>query len=230
MAGTITHLVIADKVLERLPEPIKRKIHNKSLFYCGNLAPDAIMARANYERSMKRHTHFKDDVRSNELHLPEKFAQYRKRLEAFAERFLVQPHKDYELYFGYVVHILADEVFILKVRDTHVKRLLQEGKNTEDARNFRTFGHDVDLNDWRLVREYPFSCDILRMIQAESNYEIEDYITKEELNDSKDFIIKKNFLTEHDAEEASELTYEENLRYIEEAVDTIIAYVEQSIE
>ncbi len=36
MAGTITHLVIADRLLEPL------QIRRPALFYCGNLAPDAI--------------------------------------------------------------------------------------------------------------------------------------------------------------------------------------------
>ena len=228
MAGTITHLVIADLVLAGLPEKIKNKIQNKSLYYCGNLAPDAIMARKNYERSMKRHTHFKDGIRLNELHEPEKFACYRKRLQAFAERFLLTPHKDYELYFGYVVHMLADEIFILNVRDVHVKRLLAEGKNPEDPAYFRQFGKDVDSNDLRLVREYPFSCDILQMIQAENAYEIEDYITNEELIDSKQFIIQKNFFSEKEPEPASALTFEENMRFILDAADTILADIRKA--
>jgi hypothetical protein len=225
MAGTITHLVIADQVYGRLPAYFRNQITNVALYYCGNLAPDAIMARKHYVRSMKRHTHFKDDIRTNDLHLPDQFKLYRKRLEEFARRFLTKENPEYALYFGYVVHMLADEVFILSVRDVHVKQLLAVGKDPQDPQNFRVFGEDVDQNDWRLVEEYPFSCDILKTIQAENGYEIQDMITAEELASSKAFIIEKNFLTPHTLRETKDFTYAENRAYIQEAVDTILSYL-----
>lgn len=67
MAGTITHLVIADMLLKTMPEDILSCIHNRALFYCGNLAPDAIMAREGYVREMKKHTHFKDEFQRMNL-------------------------------------------------------------------------------------------------------------------------------------------------------------------
>lgn len=223
MAGTITHLVIAHEVLKRLPEPLRNKIRNEALFYCGNLAPDAIMNRKNYVRSMKRRTHFKEDVRLNELHIPEKYAVYRKRLEEFEERFLFHSHKDYELYLGYVAHILADEIFILTVRDNYVKKLTEEGKDPGKDENFRAFGRDVEVNDLRLAGEYPFSCDIVSVLRSEKNYEIEDYVTNQELEDSKADRIERFFLTGQRAEEATEYTYEENMEYIEAAAERIAA-------
>ena len=72
MAGTVTHLVIADQLLEPLG------INNPALFYCGSLAPDAIMAREGYQREMKRHTHFKDGIHLKELHLPDCYDKYRR--------------------------------------------------------------------------------------------------------------------------------------------------------
>lgn len=217
MAGTVTHLVIADMMLEWFP------ITNPALFYCGNLAPDAIMARKNYVREMKKHTHFKDGIPTNDLHLEENFRLYRRRLETFAKRFLDKTAEHYELYLGYVTHMLADEVFILKVRDRYVQQLLAKGEDTHNPAYFMQFGRDVDLNDWRLVREYRFRYPMPDILLEEQHYEIEDYITCAELQKSKAFIIEKNFSRQHEEEETAVFHYEENLQYIEETVDFLKA-------
>lgn len=211
MAGTVTHLVIADQLLEPL------RIQRPSLFYCGNLAPDAIMARENYQREMKRHTHFKDNIRLGDLHLPECYERYRRALGAFAERFLHPANPDYELYLGYVTHMLADEVFILTLRDAHVRRLTASGRDADDPDYFAAFGRDVDLNDWRLVREYTFRYPMPDILLTEQGYEITGYITRRELRDSKAFIIKKNFLTPHRETQPAVFSFEENQQFIRDA-------------
>lgn len=227
MAGTITHLVIADRILANLPPEIRRIIKNLSLYYCGNLAPDAVMARKGYVREMKKHTHFKDGIPEDELSVEENFKLYRGRLEAFAKRFLTEENPYFELYFGYVTHMLADEIFILTLRDRHVKELQSMQANPDYEKYFIRFGKDVDINDWRLLKEYKFSCDILEMIQRENDYEIKDMITNEELIKSKTFIINKNFLSEHKEETPVVLSYEENEAYIERAVEQITSALSQ---
>ncbi len=211
MAGTITHLVIADQLLKPL------NIQNPALFYCGNLAPDAIMAREGYCREMKRHTHFKDDIRLNDLHLPEYYKKYRQTFQAFVDRYLSYDSPDYELYLGYVTHMLADEVFILTLRDAHVKRLERQGRTPDDAAYFAAFGRDVDLNDWQLVREYSFQYPMPDILLAEQDYEIRDYITCRELQDSKAFIIHKNFLTPHEECAPDVFSFSENRELIKNA-------------
>lgn len=228
MAGTITHLVIADRLLFKLPDRIKDRIKNLSLYYCGNLAPDAIMARENYVREMKKHTHFKDGIPEDELAKKENFELYRSRFEAFARHFLIEQSEDFELYFGYVTHMMADEIFILTLRDRHVEMLKKEQAVPDYEKYFRQFGKDVDLNDWRLLREYRFSCDILKTISEENDYEIKGYITNEELIKSKKFIINKNFIQTHQEEAPVVLTYEENAAYIERAVEQITSALEKS--
>lgn len=220
MAGTITHLVIADQLIKPL------HIQNPALFYCGNLAPDAIMAREGYRREMKRHTHFKDDIRLNDLHLPQCYHQYRRTLQTFIDRYLRPGSPDYELYLGYVTHILADEVFILTLRDKHVQRLLAEGRDPGDPTYFTAFGRDVDLNDWQLVREYAFQYPMPDILLQEQDYEITDYITCQELQASKQFIINKNFLTFHENETPAVFPFSENQEFIREA----LAYIQKEIK
>ena len=220
MAGTVTHLVIADRLLEPL------HIQHPALFYCGNLAPDAIMARENYQREMKRHTHFKDNIRLSDLRLPECYERYRRTLNAFTDRYLRPGRPDYELYLGYVTHMLADEVFILTLRDAHVDGLIASGREPNDPDYFAAFGRDVDLNDWRLVREYTFRHPMPDILLTEQNYEITDYITCRELQSSKAFIIHKNFLTSHEECKPTVFSYEENMRFIEDAC----LYIQKAIK
>lgn len=219
MAGTVTHLVIADQLLQPL------QIKHPALFYCGNLAPDAIMARKDYQREMKRHTHFKDNIRLEDLHLPECYQAYRRTFRAFTEHFLQPGNPDYELYLGYVTHMLADEVFILTLRDSHVQKLNAAGKNPDDPDYFAAFGRDVDLNDWHLVREYTFHHPMPDILLTEQDYEIPGYITCEELQNSKAFIIQKNFLTPHEECAPSVFPYEENQAFIQNAC----SYIQKAI-
>lgn len=219
MAGTITHLVIADQLLQPL------QIQHPALFYCGNLAPDAIMAREGYQREMKRHTHFKDGIRLGDLHLPERYQTYRRAFQRFVDRFLRPDSPDFELYLGYVTHMLADEVFILTLRDSHVQKLTAADRNPDDPDYFAAFGRDVDLNDWRLVREYDFQFPMPDILLTEQNYEIPGYITCEELQNSKAFIIQKNFLTPHEECTPAVFPYEENQAFIQNAC----SYIQKAI-
>lgn len=226
MAGTVTHLVIADQLLEPLG------INNPALFYCGSLAPDAIMAREGYQREMKRHTHFKDGIHLKELHLPDCYDKYRRAFRAFAEQYLHPGSTDYELYLGYVTHILADEVFILTLRDAHSQRLQAAGKNPEDPAYFAAFGRDVDLHDRRLAREYPFRHPMPHILLTEQDYEIPGYITRRELLSSKAFIIRKNFPSSQESGEPREesspavFSFEENQNFIREAC----SYIQKAIK
>lgn len=215
MAGTVTHLVIADQLLDFF------SIKNAALFYCGNLAPDAIMARENYVRAMKKYTHFKQDIPTDDFHIPANYQRYLERFHAFMQKNLDKNNPEYELYLGYVVHMLADEVFILKVRDVHVNRLRVGRESHKYVEYFKCFGHDVDLNDWRLVREYSFSHKMPDVLLLENGYEIRNYITAEELKKSKEFIIKKNFGSNHNEEKTKYFSYEENQNFIQQAVNYI---------
>ena len=70
MAGTMIHLVIAVRIAENIKKNGYKirladgsNIHfDKNMFIAGNICPDGIMERKNYERNMKLHTHFRDGV------------------------------------------------------------------------------------------------------------------------------------------------------------------------
>jgi len=209
------HLVVADRLLDVF------HIQSPGYFYCGNLAPDAIMARVNYVREMKRHTHFKDHISLHELRNPEKFADYRKRLDRFYETYCNPDDKHYEIYFGYVVHMLVDELYILKFRDHYVDELVARGKAPNDEVFFRQFGKDVDQVDWELVKTYSFRNSMPDSLLLQERYEIPGYITSPELLESKNYIIKKNFHDLHEKKPLQCMSMEENLAFIDLCVKEI---------
>jgi hypothetical protein len=53
MAFPMSHLYIAQNILNNIPIPIK----DISQYYLGTLAPDAIHFRKNYNRNQKRESH-----------------------------------------------------------------------------------------------------------------------------------------------------------------------------
>lgn len=209
------HLVIADRLLKQL------KIQNPGYFYCGNLAPDAIMSNPNYTREMKRHTHFKDGIRLHELRQPEKYRIYLERLNAFFDFVVNRPCDHHEIYLGYFTHMLVDELYLLHFRDGFVDRLLAMGKDPTDKNFFELFTRDVDLVDWELVRSYSFCHPMPETLQLQEKYEIPGFVSYEDIMASKEFIIRKDFLQEHEREELSVMTLEQNMEFIELCVEQL---------
>lgn len=215
MAGTVMHLVVADALLDTL------KIQNPALFYCGNLAPDAIMSKEGYVRDMKRHTHFKDDIRLHELRIPEKMAVYQKRLMEFYEKYVAVPSQHRELYLGYLIHMLVDELYILYFRDGFVDRLIAEGRAPDDKEFFHLFSRDVDRVDRKLAKDHSFRYPMPGILREESRYEIPGYVDNQALLDSKEFIIRKNFLAYDEQEELQVMTFEQNREFMERCIAEI---------
>lgn len=209
------HLVIADRLLDKL------KIKNPALFYCGNLAPDAIMARENYVRAMKNHTHFKDGLKPHEFRIKSNQEAYAERLNDFAKCFLQENDPNYELYLGYIVHILVDEIYLLDYYEEFLVKLEKEGISPLDEAFCRSFTGDVDRVDWELVRNYKFRHPMPEILQSLNNYEIPGWITNAEIEDSKSFIIDKNFIKKHEKAPLEVADYERNWQYMEKCIEAI---------
>lgn len=215
MAGTVMHLVIADRLLEKL------QIRNPGFFYCGNLAPDAIMDRKNYVREMKRHTHFKDGMHLHEFRKPENVKVYLERLRAFYDAFVASPSEHWEIYFGYLTHMLVDELYLLHFRDDFVDRLVASGKDPLDKDFWDLFTKDVDNVDLELARKHSFRHAMPDALRIREPYEIPGLITRQELLDSKEFIIRKNFDMTKQIQALRVMTMERNLEFIELCVAEI---------
>ena len=215
MAGTVMHLVIADRLLDIL------KIKNAALFYCGNLAPDAIMGRKDYQREMKNITHFKNGQKPYTFRIKENQEIYHKRLYEFVNTYLIKNADDYELYLGYIVHLLVDELYLLNYYEYFLRELEEKGISPEDEKFCNSYIGDVDRIDWELVRTYNFKYKMPDILRSLTDYEIKDYIKSAEIENSKAFIINKNFETIHKREPLEVTTYEMNNNFIELCVSKI---------
>lgn len=221
MAGTVMHLVIADKLLERLA------IKNPALFYCGNLAPDAIMSRRDYIREMKNHTHFKDGQKPYTFRIKANREIYSERLDAFAKRFLNKNDPYYELYLGYIVHILTDELYLLEYYEDFIVELESAGMSPADETFSRKFVRDVYRVDRELVSTYGFTYPMPDILLTQSSYDIPGWIDKEEIEESKRYIIDSNFRQAYEKEELEVTTYDKNYRFIELCVEKIPKMLEE---
>ena len=217
MAGTVMHLVIADRLLDALG------IRDPALFYCGNLAPDAIMARENYVREMKNHTHFKDGMKPYTFRCEGNRSVYMARFTAFARAFLRQDDPQYELYLGYVVHMLVDELFLLDYYDDFLQALVRTGRHPADPDFSRSFVCDVDQVDWELARTWPFRHPMPDTLLQRDGYDIPGWITACEISASKRFIIDRDFVQVHEKQPLQVTTWEKNRAFIEHCVETVPA-------
>ena len=219
MAGVLTHMVIAREMIKLLPGGT---IREEGLFYLGNLAPDAIHAREGYIREYKKHTHFRDNIRDIDFLQEEHQEAYRKRLTEF-----IITHKDdrdglYDLYRGYVVHILADELFIRTVREEFCEVMNGLGIAQNDPRFFDYIIRDMMRNDMLLVKRYEDIEEIKQQVERVPIHPIENYLSEQEMRLSMDWMIRTHFYEEPEIVPPVFITYDRTVAFIQEAVKEIV--------
>lgn len=230
MAGTIVHLAVAtelNKIFQNEPECYLGEYatrYQPELFFGGNISPDGIMARKNYERSMKLHTHMRDGIYDGKFHLPSNLKIFRERLYKFYKENLERPDRDFSLYLGYLTHMLTDEKFVLEIYNDVLSAIAEAGYDRMDRVTFEKFGADVDAIDFRLVREFPGINTAKEALINVKPYEIAGMITESELTDSRNWILKYFFGQErNDIKKPIFLQYDRMRIFIDDAVDEIIS-------
>lgn len=198
MAGAITHLVIAEKIYDILGDNI---IKNVPLFFGGNLAPDAIHAKKDYQRADKIRTHLRP--LGYGYGYPEKNKVFKDNVIKFINNYYLAASESKDLYLGYVIHLIADELYHFE----YCKVLEQQLGITEskiDVKEFReNLANKISNNEYNtffadmvkfydiLLNEYQFHNNIIEILEAVWDYEIKDYINAAEINASKQYVIKK---------------------------------------
>lgn len=181
MAGSVEHMAVAVELLreDQRQQGGFLKLKNPVHFVLGNLAPDGIMSRKGYVRSMKMHTHFRDGIPDWEFTREDHQKVFHQRIRSFCAQMLLEPALDRDLYLGYVTHILTDEIFMKTIRQEFMEKIAAIGLTDRDAETFEHFTYDVNQIDFRLGREYPGikraedclrcedSCSILEMVEPE---------------------------------------------------------------
>ena len=181
MAGSVEHMVVAVELLreDQRQQGSFLKLKDPVHFVLGNLAPDGIMSRKGYVRSMKMHTHFRDGIPDWEFTREDHQKVFHQRIRSFCVQMLSEHALDQDLYLGYVTHILTDEIFMKTIRQEFMEKIAAIGLTDRDAETFEHFTYDVNQIDFRLGREYPGikraedclrcedSCSILEMVEPE---------------------------------------------------------------
>lgn len=208
MPGTILHLAIADKVYSILGDGV---IKNLPLFFGGNIAPDAIHAKKEYQRADKKHSHLCDGIHLYGYGYPEKVQLFKDRINAFIEKYYTTAGEDRDLYLGYVVHLLVDEFYTLSVFERLENHLRNNGGNPNEP-GFRKKLADEISDDPQEYNEayvgffsetssvfdisandYEFKQNAVDVLEAVWDYEIKGYISANEININKRWVINTFF-------------------------------------
>lgn len=186
MAGVVLHLAVADTVSERL------NIKNEPLFYAGNIAPDCIHSRANYNREMKKHTHFKDGLRDWQFLLPENLDNFHRKLEAFAKDYCCDS-EDRDIYIGYLSHLITDEFFMKTIRKECIKEAEKVGIPQTDMRFFEFMMRELNWSDVFAAENFSFRNPPVETVRKAYGKGVRDYIFPEEIKDSNEWIYNNFF-------------------------------------
>lgn len=219
MAGTATHLAVADYICEKLGND---KFKSLPLFYSGNIAPDAIHARANYVRAFKKHTHLTEGISGGDFQNPEKVAIFHERLIDYISTYYDSTSDESDLYLGYITHLVTDEYFNIHIRQQFVAAMEKEGIQQEDVEFFKRIMKDIDSIDAVILKKYPFKNDVRAMLDGVWGYEIKDMVTADEISRSKRWVVDKLFDSQNSSSNAIYYCYEEAEKFIVETAEKII--------
>ena len=102
MAFTATHIIIADKVMEYIPE-----ITDYATYILGTIAPDAVHANQNYSAILKERSHlFTPNLIWGNIDTWEKAEEW---IQSIRDYYNVnQERYNYDFLWGYIVHLLVD--------------------------------------------------------------------------------------------------------------------------
>lgn len=226
MAGIITHLEIANRIVKALPDGI---IKNKELFYAGSMAPDLIRMREGVVREDKKHSHMRDNIADMEFGKQENLAVFYNRVINFINDNISKESNIIDLYKGYVVHVLSDEIFLLTVRPDFVGEMGKLGIAPTDILFRDKIFYDLDCHDYRRMKDNSDLKEICSSLKNVELHSIHDYITDKEIGRGIDWIIEKFITQEYEASEPIYIPNEKILRFIEESVNSSISRLSDGV-
>ena len=219
MAGTAVHLAVADLIVESLGIESFKSV---PYFFCGNIAPDAIHARQNYVRELKKTVHLTTGISGGDFSDPHKLSVFHSRLYNFSKENLNPDNDNFDLYLGYVSHLICDELFNIHVRNEFVSAMKTEGITENDSEFFNRLMKDISVIDVEIIKKYPFKSNVRNMLESVWNYEISGLISADELNRSKRWVLD-NLFCDYNPLNAKYYNYEYAEKFICFAAEEIIS-------
>lgn len=226
MAGVITHLVIGREIIKLLPADI---IKDPGLFYMGTVAPDAVHAREGYIRAHKKHSHFRDDIPDRDFEVPENYAIYQERLIRFIRQHRSAGEDLRDYYLGYVVHILSDELFVLSIRKEFCEMMAKLGIDQNDRPFFDYIVADMNRNDMLMVHQYEGMAEIRRYMEEAPALEVEGYISNQEMDDCRDWLINQHFVRRQHLLPPVYITYDRMMEFVQSAARQILHLLKEDV-
>jgi hypothetical protein len=238
LSGTLIHLAIADNIYNELGSSV---IKNLPLFFGGNIAPDAIHAKKDYQRADKKHSHLCDGIRSYGYGYPDVAQIFMDRVNEFIEKYYLTAGADKDLYLGYAVHLLADKFDMFSAYERLANQCIGNKANPDDPdfqkkladevtagchRDFFTEdGHTFDF----YAHEYKFKHNVVDILDAVWDYEVKDFICSNEINMSKRWVM--NTVFKNDVNQANVLIYDNNVavQYINITATKIIEQLKHTL-
>lgn len=220
MPGPIIHLTIANRIISALPEGV---IRNKGLFYAGSIAPDSIHGREGFVRGDKKHSHLRDDIADIDFCKRENLTMFHNRVTNFINESMSKENNIIDLYRGYVVHLLSDEMFLLTIRPNFVIEMDKLGIEPTNILFRNKIIYDLDSHDFMILKdnnEMKHICNLLRKVKPHC---VDGYITEKESILGINWVINKYFNQEHEVSEPIYIPYKEILTYIDETAHNIIS-------
>ena len=228
MAGTIVHLTVAERLYRYITDNDLKYCFDSRLnidedyFIAGNICPDGIMARNNYEREMKLHSHFRDGIPDGTFGNPGTVELFEKRMTGFWNEHLKEEKQCPGLYLGYITHMMTDKRFILGERNEFFKAISVTGLTDKDRETFVIFNAETDMVDFKLIEDISELNNAKNSLERVKPNEIKGLITERELTDSRKWILEHFFYSMHETSEPLYLNYDRMRKFIDDVAGEIV--------
>lgn len=212
MPGSSTHIAIADKIYSILGNDV---ISDLPLFFGGNIAPDAIHAKPGYQREDKRRTHLTEGMSIDEFQNPAKLAIFHERVNKFIKDYYLSSDKDRDLYLGYVIHLLTDELSNTILRTPFNRLMFKYKIGQSECDLFNSILSDIEYADKYVLNRYPYAQNVISVLDSVWDYEIKGFVEKSEINSSKHYVINKFRENKPPQKEMKYYSYTDALEFID---------------
>lgn len=212
----MTHLYIARKLIDASSWTIK----NKSQYYLGAIAPDAVEFRQTYDKKISHICN--DDAKWGFVVNDEKWVN---NLLNFIEENKNINEMDFLI--GYSIHILADIYY-----GNEIWTPLRLGSNAESYDDVKKISHtESNLVDLQLYQLCTFKNEIWTLLNESKCIDFMDLVNKDDMERIKDNILHKQYRNKEEVNSDGNkiITYKRLLEYIENVIEYIIKILNERI-
>lgn len=223
MPGSVLHLYVGKELAKHLAL-------DKDLFIAANLAPDAVHARYPYDRKYKKTAHLKNDMRDRELTHAKAQKVFEKGINEFIETISsIENREKEEFFLGYIAHVLTDYFFIQNILG-HIYAKCAELKYNSDETQVtgRDFLEEYNAMDNVVISLFPELQDLLKRIEHSKAFDVENYVSKEEVKISRKWTITQIRSKEDVTPDLQYLKQKDFLRILESAVEYTLEYIRKT--